>query len=312
MSARGLYECCKICKCNLCNSNCKPCLNCSGDDGDEAYFKPMDDDCADYKTPPMYHKTFMLATKPNIPNINGKIYTEDSYNKAIEKYRIERINRRTSLLGSSWYGTNEETQTPEPVTLSNYTGLITNIDIDKGTVDIECPFPLFDYDIGDSVVTMYYDAERVSENTYDIIKIRDFYLSRKYQNGISIVDGRTIMENLQDKYPHEYTLGLVTRFDETRMYDYDKESLKSALAEFECHIGDVYNFCATVVDSVNEKIGYVKNIDMENNIITFIAKEPIDTKCMVLIPCCEVRSIQSGDKMYYRVKYISNLKLAHI
>lgn len=223
-----------------------------------------------------------LATTPAQKNINGKIYTTESYLRAIEEYKRTRIDTGTAFLGLSKYNVDGKTIDGFYLKEQNFwnsIGIIKDIDPVLGWVTADCAY---NYDSELWVVTIVYDAECIDKDAdlYEMKKIKDFYLSRKFQLGMSITDGKSIREHLnRNRYP----------FNNIIEPDIDRDlnmvSFNNALARFKERLLDVYSMPASVIDENGNTVGLIYDITSDN-LICFISRDRINRFDYSLIPIC--------------------------
>ena len=224
-----------------------------------------------------------LATEAEKENINGKIYTKKSLINAIEEYKNNRIKNGTAFLGMSKYnteGATVESFYDNDLNFWNSIGIVEDIDIIFG-VKVKAAY---NYDPELWVVTMVYYAECVDKekNLYDIIKIKDLYLSRKFQFGISITDGESITKHLmKNKYPRNNAMEF--KIDIKYGTEIDVNSFMLAFERFKERIHDVYSMPASVVDENGSRIGLIYHIT-DDGIIGFMSKEVIYKTDFDLVP----------------------------
>ena len=259
--------------------------------------------CATCKDKADYNKfciplVLKLATTGDAKNINGKIYTAESFLNALQEYKRTRIAAGTAFLGMCKYypdGRTAENFYENELNFWNSIGIIKNIDPALGFVEVDCAY---NYDHELWVVTVVYDAECIDRdaNLYKMIKIKGFYLSRKFQFGYSITDGKSIRHHLKgNKYVYDSTVSM----------DFDKGidcSFYKALDKYKDRIMDIYSNPAAVVDEDGNRIGLIYDIN-EDFLISYISKDRVNRFDYNLVPICNTSEDNS------KVVSILNFKL---
>ena len=186
-------------------------------------------------------------------------YSKSSFIEAIKEYS-DRTKYMDTFLGISTYDINEDTDiTSIRTSLLEHTsvGIIRSIEAESETLAADC---IYNYDADECVIGMFCETEQDNDGTTSITDVYRCHIMRKYQKGVSIIDGSSVIEYINKIYPFEYKLPLIGYISNGKT---DKSEFKILLDEFKNKIGYRFGESARVIIDYKSRIsfGVVTSID---------------------------------------------------